>query len=259
MSKRLIAAFSGGKDSTAMVLRMSELGWDFEMFCTPTGDELPEVKAHVDDVVAKTGKKIHYLPGRSIYQLIEQFKALPNHRMRWCTRMLKIEPCLAFFQEHANDAVLCVGLRADEEARAGIFSNDIETRFPLREWGWDLGDVIDYCRVHAPGVPRRTDCGMCYAQRLSEWYRLWRDHPERYANYESWEAKVTAWRTKPGEDPKWYTLRSASRDTWPAALKDLRKEFESGRIPRGGSDDQQLTMFEDDYYDTAAACRVCTL
>ena len=40
----LIIAFSGGKDSTAMVLRLSELGEDFKLLFTPTGDELPEQK-----------------------------------------------------------------------------------------------------------------------------------------------------------------------------------------------------------------------
>ena len=34
-----VIAFSGGKDSTALALRMAEIGEDFVLFFTPTGRE----------------------------------------------------------------------------------------------------------------------------------------------------------------------------------------------------------------------------
>ena len=42
-----IVALSGGKDSTALALRLAELEpREYVYVCTPTGDELPEMFAH---------------------------------------------------------------------------------------------------------------------------------------------------------------------------------------------------------------------
>lgn len=40
---RQVVAFSGGKDSTALALRLHELGEAFSLLFTPTGNELPDV------------------------------------------------------------------------------------------------------------------------------------------------------------------------------------------------------------------------
>src|SRR5688572_1460639 len=61
-----IAALSGGKDSTALVLRLAELGEDFECLFTPTGNELPELRAHLDNVVRLIGKPLVTPPNRSL-------------------------------------------------------------------------------------------------------------------------------------------------------------------------------------------------
>jgi hypothetical protein len=109
-------------------------------------------------------------------------------------------------------------------------------RFPLREWGWGLVEVKAYQKEHALEVPARTDCDLCYDQRLVDWRNLLRNHPERYAEGEALEAKYGA------------TFRSPARDTWPASLKDLRVEFEKGRTVRGADNDcEQMS------------CRVCRL
>lgn len=51
-----------------------------------------------------------------------------------------------------------------------------------------------------------------------------------------------------------HTFRSAQRDSWPAALKDLRAKFEAGFKPRGVED--QLAM---EFAPETASCRVCRL
>lgn len=48
-------AFSGGKDSTALVLRLAELHEPFELIFTATGNELPELHAHIQSVVQAAG------------------------------------------------------------------------------------------------------------------------------------------------------------------------------------------------------------
>jgi 3'-phosphoadenosine 5'-phosphosulfate sulfotransferase (PAPS reductase)/FAD synthetase len=239
-----VLAFSGGKDSTALALRLAELGEEFILFFTPTGDELPDCIDHIARVTALTGRPLVARScGRSLRGLIEAKACLPNQNMRWCTRMLKIEPCKAFLLEHPG-SVLLVGLRADEEHREGMWGDSASYCYPLREWGWDEARVWSYLAARGVEVPDRTDCALCYDQRLSEWYRLWKDYPQKYALGEQLEAATG------------HTFRSPSRDTWPAALKDLRAEFEQGRVPRGIV---PLPLFGT--YDTTPRhrCRVCTL
>lgn len=243
----LYIGFSGGKDSTAMVLRLAELGEDFECIFTPTGDELPDLVDHIEGIVKMVGCKLNVPKGPQLEDLIDGYNALPNWRQRWCTRQIKIEPCLAFLKEHPG-STLAVALRADEEDRQGIYTDLATYRRPLHEWGWGLKEVLDYLKSKNVSVPKRTDCGCCYGQRLNEWWTLWREYPDRWSKYEAWEERTG------------HTFRSPQRDTWPAALKDLRREFESGRVPRGATN--QLNLFAEDCETMDPGklpCRVCRL
>jgi hypothetical protein len=232
---RQVVAFSGGKDSTALVLRLAELGEEFVCLFTPTGDELPDLLSHITTIVDRIKRPLVLPTNQSLYHWIDFHQALPNWRMRWCTRQIKIEPCIAYLQAHPGSSLL-VGLRADEESRIGLYGDYATYRYPLREWGWDLRAVQRYLKAQNVTVPTRTDCALCYGQRLSEWYQLWQQHPDRYERGVQLEQQYG------------HTFRSAQRDTWPAALSDLRLEFESGRIPKG------VTVDPD-----KQACRVCQL
>ncbi len=243
-----VVAFSGGKDSTAMALRMAELGETFSLLFTPTGRELPAVDAHIARMVEMTGAPLILPPTKSLDFWIREHNALPNWRQRWCTRQIKIVPCIAHLQANPG-TVLNVGLRADEEDRVGLYGSFASYRYPLREWGWGLGEVNAYLRAREIDVPRRTDCDICYGQRLGEWFELWRDYPDRYAAGEAYEMQTG------------HTLRSPGRDTWPAALVDLRARFERGDVPRGvrPPEGDRSLAWVDDEQDEAAACRVCRL
>lgn len=240
MSNPFIAAFSGGKDSTAMVLRLAEMGEDFDLLFTPAGNEPPEVEQHIHRIADVVDKRLVTPEAPSLFNLIDNFNALPNWRQRWCTRMIKIVPCIAYLKtlEHPT---LMVGLRADEEERKGIYGDYATYRYPLREWGWDVKDVYSYLTKRGIVVPKRTDCMLCFGQRLIEWYNLWRDNPKEYDRGVQLEARTG------------FTFRSPHRDKWPAALADLRKEFESGQKPKSGCDQEDL--FGNEY----SACRVCKL
>ncbi len=240
-----IVALSGGKDSTAMALRLAEVEpRDYIYACTPTGDELPQMVAHWERLECLLGTPLTRITShdRTLGFWIGFFNALPSHRMRWCTRLLKIEPYLAWLKTLTGKTVSYVGLRADEETRTGIISDDIECRFPLREWGWGLADVWQYLRGRGVDIPPRTDCARCYEQRLGEWWDLWRYHPDIYEQAAAHEDAMGA------------TFRSPSRDAWPASLRGMKEQFEVGRIPRNAS---EPTLFDED--GRSAACRVCSL
>jgi hypothetical protein len=213
-----VVALSGGKDSTAMALRLAEVEpRDYTYICTPTGRELPVMDAHMETLAGLLGKPILRVTNGTLDSWIREWKTLPNFRMRWCTRVLKIEPMMAWLLKH-QPCTQYVGLRADEESREGIYGDVAAmTDYPLRRWGWGISEVRGYLREREITIPTRTDCDVCFFQRIDEWKALLRQHPERYAEGEAYEALTGA------------TFRTPGRDSWPNGLAALRDAF--GRQP----------------------------
>jgi hypothetical protein len=246
MNELHVVALSGGKDSTAMALRLAEVEpRDYVYVVTPTGNELPDMFRHWKHLAELLGKPLTPVLGGTLTKIIREQAMIPNFRARFCTRMLKIEPYAAWLlrQKETYDSVVSyVGLRADEEGREGgdyTALPGVVSDFPLRRWGWGLSEVMAYVKSKGVAIPRRTDCALCFFQRLIEWWRLWRDNPAAYAHGEQLEAEIG------------YTFRSDARDSWPAGLKELRAEFEKGRIPR--KNDLQGDLF------AQLQCRVCRI
>ena len=235
-----IVALSGGKDSTALALRLAEIEpREYSYVCTPTGDEPEGFFAHLEYLRGVLGKPIlPIMHPLGLNGLIAQKHALPNYRQRWCTVILKIEPYRRWLSAQAP-ACSYVGLRADEAGRAGGAYDDlpgITQRFPLREWGWDVDDVWSYLDSKKVHIPRRLDCQRCFFQTLYEWWLLWRESPDIYAEAEAQEASTG------------HTFRSAARDTWPAGLGALRQKFTQGHVPT-----QRTSVLK------SLQCRMCTL
>ena len=225
-----LVAISGGKDSTAMALRLAEIEPRNYQFCiTPTGRELPEMLDHWKRIECLLGKPLHRVVGPSLLDLIKKYKTLPNFRMRYCTREVKIEPFINH-AEMSRPAVCYVGIRADEaDEREGTNWNGIEgvtQDLPLVRWGWGVNRVKDYLRRRDVKIPQRTDCDLCYHQQIGEWWRLWRDHKDR------WQEIIAL------EEFTGHTLRSEQRDSWPAGIKELGIKFEAGFVPKNAAQEQ---------------------
>lgn len=242
-----VVALSGGNDSTALAVLLQEREpREYIYVCTPTGDELPEMFEHWLRLGDLLGKRILPIMAHTdLNGVIAEQGSLPNNRMRFCTRILKIEPYRRWLIARAAEGpvVSYVGLRADEEGRAGGAYGDIDgvtMRFPLREWGMDRAAVLAALEQRSIRVPERTDCARCFHQRLGEWWRLWREFPEIYADAEAQEERFG------------HTFRNPSRDSWPARLSDMRVRFEVGEIP-------PRTRLQTDLFRGTGQCRVCTL
>ena len=115
----------------AMALRLHELGDAFALLFTPTGDEAARTpRACRPDRGASPE-----VPARDPPQIgactdwIATCRALPSFRMRWCTRQIKIAPCIAYLLQHPGSTLL-VGLRADEEQRVGLYGEYATYRYP---------------------------------------------------------------------------------------------------------------------------------
>jgi len=247
---RHVVALSGGKDSTALALRLAEVEpRDYTYVITPTGNEPTELTVHWRKLGDLLGKPLTIVTeGKSLHGEIIRQAMLPNHAARWCTRILKLAPYYAWMRANAP-CVSYVGIRADEDARTGMVfpeEDGIQVDFPMRRWGWKLEHVYAYLRQLGVSIPNRTDCVDCFWQTLAELYELWlSDRAAFYLGAEI-EERVSAARGKT------YTFRSPQRDTWPASRRALGAEFEKGRVPT-----RSMKMM--DKRREVGACRVCTL
>jgi len=139
-----VVSFSGGKDSTAMVLKMIEenIPIDCILFCD-TGLEFPQMYEHIDKFERKTGLNItrvkpdmtfEYLmfekpikrrdesPIKIKYGAGKTGNGWPGPKMRWCTRALKDVPRERFLKAFKPYYEIrhYVGIAADETERFGV-------------------------------------------------------------------------------------------------------------------------------------------
>ena len=164
-----VASFSGGKDSTAMVLHMIERGdhLDEVMFCDTTM-EFPGMIRHVEKVkkvIEAAGIKFtelraphdfeHYLTEYEVENRKPEsdFYGVPGygwagHLSRWCTKTLKVWVVNNHLRELREnyEVIQYIGIAADEDYRMEREQNQDPThRHPLREWGWVEDDALRYC------------------------------------------------------------------------------------------------------------------
>jgi len=143
-----IVSLSGGKDSTAMLLRMLEEGMriDIILFCD-TGLEFPAMYRHLEKLQRDIGRPItrvcsnhtfeHFLlqhevrVKRTKVEVSEKKRrgySWPGPRERWCTKELKEIPREAFLRplREKYDIIEYVGLAADEGYRLERKNNQRE-------------------------------------------------------------------------------------------------------------------------------------
>ena len=208
-----IASFSGGKDSTAMVLHMMDLNYPIdEVLNVDTGLEFPEMYEHIEKVKAEIenhGIKYTTLKSKKPFEWFLFEKPIdskkygshygygwPTSQIRWCTKHLKLE-LLNKYLKNIDGLVQYIGLAADEVTRLSRANNQDPThRHPLVEWGWSEQDALQYCydRGYDWGglyeKCRRVSCWCCPLSSIGALKMLYRDYPHLWAILEDWESKI---------------------------------------------------------------------
>lgn len=203
-----IVKFSGGKDSTAMLLLMLERGLPVDeiIFCD-TGCEYPEVYAHIKAVEKYIGRQITVLhpPHPFEYYLADIVKTKGEHAgergygwprrkaHRWCTGVLK-EKVAARYLKNAGDYTLYIGIAADEAGRH-YKETAKNIRHPLFEWGITEKMALEYCQSKGFDFGglykkfKRLGCWCCPFQNKKTLRILRRDYPELWQELVRIDAK----------------------------------------------------------------------
>lgn len=195
VSMQHIVQFSGGKDSTCMLLMMLEHGMPIDdiIFCDTTM-EFPEMYEHIDHVEKYIGRKVTRLkpPHDFIYYFAQcpktrgKNKSLlgygwPRMWARWCTRLFKIE-LTAQYLRNIGDYRLYIGIARDELKRHNRKRDDAE--HPLYDWGFTEAMALKYCYDHGfdwGGLYekfRRASCWCCPLQRIGDLRNLRKYYPD---------------------------------------------------------------------------------
>jgi 3'-phosphoadenosine 5'-phosphosulfate sulfotransferase (PAPS reductase)/FAD synthetase len=208
---RHVLLLSGGKDSTALALYMRDKHpeVDYEYVFCDTHKELPEIYEYLARIEAYLGKPITRLSSgygeRGFDHFLKLYGGyLPSPKMRWCTRLLKIEP----FEKHVGGdrTVLYVGIRADER-RSGYISTkeNITPIFPFKEDGITKPDVLRILQESGVGLPKyyewrsRSGCYFCFFQQRAEWVRLKERHPDLFELSKAYEKEEQGYTWVQGE------------------------------------------------------------
>ena len=190
-----IVSFSGGKDSTAMLLMMLEKGMPIDdiIFCG-TGMEFPALYTHIDQVEKYIGRKVTRLqnPKGFLYYLSEHKttrgkymdrigNGWPDINVRWCTGDLKRDVANKYLR--GKTVTEYHGIAYDEPKR--ITSNPGRNiQYPLYEWKITEAQALQYCYDKGfdwDGLYKyfgRVSCWCCPLQGLKELYALYLNFPE---------------------------------------------------------------------------------
>ena len=241
MSKtRHILGISGGKDSSALAIYMSQKYPDIDMeyFFTDTGEELPEVYEFLNRLEGHLGKEILKLnPDREFSFWLKQYNHfLPSAKARWCTLNMKLKPLEKWIKKDLDNGVQInsyVGIRYDESYREGhqSHSKNYKVILPFQKDRIDRSEVLSILENSGIGVPKyydwrsRSGCTFCFFQRKIEWVRLRERHPDAFERAKKLEKTALSH----GSPFTWSESESLIDLEKPERIEAIKKNYEIRR------------------------------
>lgn len=203
-----IVSFSGGKDSTAMLLKMIENNMQIDdIIFLDTTVEFPEMYKHIDKVENYIGRPITRLKAEKDfeYMLLHYEKkkgknkgqkgySFPDFRNRWCTQYFKKSVIKRYLKEKYKgfEVIEYHGIAVDEVKRLEK-NKEKNIKYPLAEWNMTEKDCLEYC--YAKGFNwnglyekfARLSCWCCPLQRLGELKILYGEYPNLWNKLKYWQ------------------------------------------------------------------------
>jgi len=200
-----VVSFSGGKDSTCMLLMMIEKKMPIhQIIFVDTTKEFPDMYKHIEEVKEYI-KPLKIKTATMDYDYwfrrrrktktkrpITTGYGFPGVNSRWCTK-IKIRAIHSMIMTSRYDphqqsrftlpsyVTQYVGIASDEYKR---INEHAHLRYPLVEWGVTEEEALEYC--YDKGFTwnglytkfKRVSCYCCPLQPLSELYTLYKEYPD---------------------------------------------------------------------------------
>lgn len=232
-----VASVSGGKDSAALSLWLTEQGIGHGRVFADTGWEHPATYEYLRGPLTEALGPIEEVRAkRLMVDLIRRKGMFPSRLRRFCTEDLKVRPIRDYLAA-IDDPVNVVGIRAAEsKARSRMprwetwSAGDCDVWRPLIRWTED--DVVEIHAEH--GLPpnplylrgaARVGCWPCIFSRKREIALVADLTPERIDEIEALEAEVTEAARKRGAPeehlPRTLFHGKNSRKSIPAPIRDV--------------------------------------
>ena len=210
MEERHVVSFSGGKDSTAMLIRMIEEGMKIDeiIFCD-TSVEFPEMYEHIRKVESDLGIKITVLKAEHDfeYYLLHYEKkrgknkgtfgySFPDFKNRWCTQALKKSVIKKYMQRYSDYKVIEYHGIAFDELKRTEKNQEKNVRYPLVEWEMVEKDCLQFCYEKGytwNGLYAKFDrlsCWCCPLSRIKELRILYNDYPKLWKKLSDWQLQT---------------------------------------------------------------------
>lgn len=235
-AKYVYVSYSGGKDSTAMLLHLLELGEKVDRIVfADTGFEFPElydyiskIEGYIQEKFDKSLKITILKPNKDLWDKWFYGKITRGNKEGevrgfplyaypcWFSRESKIKQ----LQKVMIDAkYTCVGIAKDELERCG---DDKFVRYPLVEWGWSEQDCVDYLNERGLMNPlyknfNRVGCYFCPKQSEMSLWVLWKNTPDLWQKAVYWDKE---------------SRRVAGHGIKDKPLSEYQREFEGGKTPK---------------------------
>ena len=244
--RRVVASVSGGKDSAALSLWLTEHGIEHDRVFMDTGWEHPATYEYLRGPLTKAiGAIVELQPALPMVQLLRKRGTFPSRLRRFCTEELKVFPLRDYLAARTVETINAVGIRAEESAKRALMTEwewskglDSETWRPLIAWKFEDVRAIHQRHGLAPNPlylrgAERVGCWPCIFARKAEIKHISETDPDRIALIEQLEAELTE---RAGADRRWFHGKTSR-----SSLVGIREVAEWSTTDRGG---KQHVLFD---------------
>ena len=186
---RKILCFSGGKDSTAMLIHIIEnnMRLDDIIYVDMGSWMWSSAKEHIKQVEEVFNVKINIIHAEEeIWKGFERW-GFPSFVNRWCTGVKK-ELMRKYIKENydlGEKIVQYIGYCADEDCRINKkLYHSFSVEYPLVDAGISTDEALNLCKEYGFDFGGNYEhhshynCWLCPLQRVNELRYLWREEPE---------------------------------------------------------------------------------
>jgi hypothetical protein len=199
---RQYLSYGGGVNSTAMMLLIHDEGQEFESIYVDHGGDWPETREYVAMMADRypiTILKPNVQGYDSLPEYLTKYNMIPSRVIRWCTSRFKVKVINEYIKKPCFSLI---GISTDEAHRAKLQTEKgIENRFPLLERDIDRNGCLEIIKAHGLPEPIKSGCYFCPFQRVGQWRKLRREHPDLFCKAKGFEQRQNEARAKKGKAP----------------------------------------------------------